>query len=60
MKRYYIRGEKYKIILHVDINIIYNVAEEIVNDENFEVEIRLIGVTVSGIKEETSEQLRLF
>lgn len=27
------------------------VAEEIVNDENFEVEIRLIGVTVSGIKE---------
>ena len=25
--------------------------EEIVNDENFEVEIRLIGVTVSGIKE---------
>ena len=40
-----------KIILHVDINIIYNVAEEIVNDENFEVEIRLIGVTVSGIKE---------
>ena len=48
MKRYYIRGEKDKIILNVDI---YNVEEEIVNDENFEVEIRLIGVTVSGIKE---------
>ena len=51
MKRYYIRGEKDKIILNVDINIIYNVEEEIVNDENFEVEIWLIGVTVSGIKE---------
>ena len=51
MKRYYIRGEKDKIILNVDINIIYNVEEEIVNDENFEVEIRLIGVTVSGKKE---------
>ena len=50
MKRYYIRGEKDKIILNVDINIIYNVEEEIVNDENFEVEIRLIGVAVSGIK----------
>lgn len=43
-----------------DLNTIYNVAHEIVNDEVFEEGIRLIGVTVSGVKEETVEQLKLF
>ena len=43
-----------------DLNTIYNVAQEIVNDEVFEDGIRLIGVTVSGVKEETVEQLKLF
>ena len=43
-----------------DLNTIYNVAQEIVNDEVFEEGIRLIGVTVSGVKEETVEQLKLF
>ena len=42
------------------LNTIYNVAQEIVNDEVFEDGIRLIGVTVSGVKEETVEQLKLF
>ena len=34
-----------------DLNTIYNVVQEIVNDEVFEDGIRLIGVTVSGVKE---------
>ncbi|MEN8078197.1 DNA polymerase IV [Clostridioides difficile] len=43
-----------------DFNTIYKVAEEIVSDENFIGGIRLIGVTVSSIKEEKIEQLKLF
>ena len=43
-----------------DFTTIYKVAEEIVNDENFIGPIRLIGITVSSIKEERVEQLKLF
>ena len=43
-----------------DFNIIFKVAEEIINDEDFSGGIRLIGVSVSGIREEKAEQLRLF
>lgn len=43
-----------------DYNIIYNVAKEIIEDETFISGIRLIGVTVSSIKEAKVEQLTLF
>ena len=43
-----------------DFTTIYKVAEEIVKDENFIGPIRLIGITVSSIKEEKVEQLKLF
>lgn len=43
-----------------DFNIIYKTAKEIVNNENFIGGIRLIGVTVSSVKEEKIEQLKLF
>lgn len=39
---------------------IYKVANEIIEDEEFVEPIRLIGITVTGIKEEKVEQLRLF
>ena len=43
-----------------DFTTIYKVAEEIVSDEKFIGAIRLIGITVSSIKEEKVEQLKLF
>lgn len=43
-----------------DFNIIYKIAKEIVNNEDFIGGIRLIGVTVSSVKEEKIEQLKLF
>ena len=43
-----------------DFSTIYKVAEEIVKDEKFIGPIRLIGITVSSIKEEKVEQLKLF
>ena len=39
---------------------IYNVCEEILNNEEINENIRLIGVTVSSFKENTVEQLTLF
>lgn len=39
---------------------IYKIVEEIIEDEDFAEGIRLIGITVSGIKEEKAEQLKLF
>ena len=39
---------------------IYNIAIEIINEEVFSEPIRLIGLTVSSIKEEKVEQLTLF
>lgn len=39
---------------------IYRVAEDIINEEEFLESVRLIGVTVSGIKENQIEQLKLF
>ncbi|MBM6860740.1 DNA polymerase IV, partial [Clostridium saudiense] len=39
---------------------IYNIAIEIIEEENFTETIRLIGLTVSSIKEEKVEQLTLF
>ena len=36
------------------------IVEEIVKEEVFKISIRLIGVTVSSIKEEKAEQLKLF
>lgn len=39
---------------------IYNVAIEILKEESFTEPIRLIGLTVSSVKEEKSEQLTLF
>ena len=43
-----------------DFNTIYKVAKDIINDEKFISPIRLIGITVSSIKEEKIEQLKLF
>lgn len=43
-----------------DFSVIFNVAKDIVEEESFVNGIRLIGVTVSSIKEETVEQLTLF
>lgn len=39
---------------------IYNIAIEIIEEETFSETIRLIGLTVSSIKEEKAEQLTLF
>ena len=43
-----------------DFVVIYKVAEEIIMDEKFIGSIRLIGITVSSIREEKVEQLKLF
>lgn len=43
-----------------DFNEIYNVCEEIINNENFNENIRLIGLTISSFKENKLEQLTLF
>lgn len=41
-------------------DVIYKITKEIVCEETFTKSIRLIGVTVSSIKEEKLEQLKLF
>lgn len=43
-----------------EFNIIFNIVKEIIEDEEFFGGIRLIGVTVSSIREEKAEQLKLF
>lgn len=43
-----------------DFDVIFNVSKEIIGEENLFGGIRLIGVTVSSIKEEKLEQLKLF
>ncbi len=43
-----------------DLEVIYNIAKEIITEEEFKETIRLIGLSVSGIKEEKSHQLTLF
>lgn len=43
-----------------DFNEIYKVCEEIINNENFNENIRLIGLTISSFKENKLEQLTLF
>lgn len=43
-----------------DFNTLFNVAKEIIEDEVFTSQIRLIGITVSSIKEAKLEQLTLF
>ena len=39
---------------------IYSNCKELLEEENIEVEIRLIGVTISSFKEDKIEQLSLF
>ncbi|NLK94030.1 MAG: DNA polymerase IV [Clostridiales bacterium] len=39
---------------------IYNVAKEILDNENLEKDLRLIGLSISSFKEEKSEQLNFF
>lgn len=43
-----------------DLEVIYSVAVEILEEKEIEEKVRLIGVSLSGIKEDSVEQLTLF